>query len=615
MEEAPASVPVEAVAPAAPVVEEPSVTQVPAAAVPSPQAAPVPEIAAPPPPAAVPAPSAPAVEKPLPMAATPAPAQMPAPAPAAPAIRYAPGMPQGRPGYSGGRPPYQNRPAVSQGPVRPTASAASPRPGGVPGAPPVDPRTLRPTATQAVVISRPAVSVRRVTPPSSAHKTIPLAPGRKAIGEVREFKVVPDHLGRGRELVDVSKNKADRGKKRVAEKEGTISKQELTDLVWGRVSIPIRGKKRKPTKKGAKTQITEMAEEKKVIKMEEGITVSDLSQRMGVKASELIRKLMGQGKMVTANQVLDSDTATLLSGEYGWKVEKVGFEVEDHIPELENRPEDEKPRPPVVTVMGHVDHGKTSLLDTIRKAKVAAGEAGGITQHVGAYTVSTPKGDITFLDTPGHEAFTAMRARGAQVTDVVILVVSADDGVMPQTREAISHAKAAGVPIVVAINKIDLAGANPERVKQDLATLELVPEDWGGDTIMVPVSAKTGQGVDLLLENVALQAELQELTANPERPAVGAVIEAQLRKGRGPVATVLVQEGTLRTGDALVTGTHYGRIRGMTNSKGEAVKEVLPGYSAEIQGLSGVPGAGDTFNVVEDEKAAKEIADHRQIKE
>ena len=310
--------------------------------------------------------------------------------------------------------------------------------------------------------------------------------------------MVPDHLGRGREFVDVTKKKDDaqRGKKRATERDGTQVKQEMETLLWGRVQIPVRGKKRKPTKKGQKTQITEMAEEKKIIRLEEAISVSDLGQRMGVKTTELIRKLMTGGTMVTANQMVDADTAGIIAADYGWKIEKVGFEVEDHLPDVQERPEDERPRPPVVTVMGHVDHGKTSLLDAIRKADVASGEAGGITQHIGAYSVTTPKGDITFLDTPGHEAFTAMRARGANVTDLVILVVAADDGVMPQTLEAISHAKAAEVPIVVAINKIDIAGANPERVKKDLAAQELVPEEWGGQTIMVPVSARTKEGID-----------------------------------------------------------------------------------------------------------------------
>jgi translation initiation factor IF-2 len=508
------------------------------------------------------------------------------------------------------------RPAVRP-PVPGGGAPVSASPGTAPGAPGAHPVQPRPTATQAVVISRPLIQVRRVTPSSTAHKSIPLAPGKKAIGEVREFKVVPDHLGRGREFVDVTKNKEqlNRGKKRTAEKEGQYNKSEMDALMWGRVSIPMRGKKRKPTKKGAKTQITEMAEEKKVIKLEEGITVSDLSQRMGVKTTEIIKKLMTGGTMATANQMLDADTVGIIASDYGWKVEKVGFEIEDHLPDQEANPEEERPRPPVVTVMGHVDHGKTSLLDAIRQANVAAGEAGGITQHIGAYTVSTPKGEITFLDTPGHEAFTSMRARGANVTDIVVLVVAADDGVMPQTIEAINHAKAAEVPIVVAINKIDVGGANPDRVKKDLSGHELVPEEWGGETIMVPVSAKTKVGIDLLLENIALQAEVLELKANPNLAAVGAIIEAKLEKGRGPVATVLIQEGTLRQGDSIVSGIHYGRVRAMMSSRGEQVKEVLPGFCAELIGLSGVPTAGDVINVVEDEKAAKEIAEHRIMKE
>jgi translation initiation factor IF-2 len=558
----------------------------------------------------------------------------------------APGMASGRPGgpgqggrpggpgqYQRGGPSQYQRGGPSTGPVRPSAPGAGAQASAAPGASSgqqvmvggvphqqvaQDPRSLRPTATQAVVISRPLIQVRRVTPTGGGGKQYPMAPGKSAIGEKREYKVVPDHLGRGRELVDVSKNKekekAGRGKRGTSAAEGGPSKQEISDLVWGRVTIPVRGKKKKPTKKGAKTQITQMAEEKKVIKIQEGISVSDLGQRMGVRTAELIKKLMGLGKMATANQIIDSETTELLATDYGWRVEKAGFEVEDFLPEVEERPEDARPRPPVVTVMGHVDHGKTSLLDAIRAANVAAGEAGGITQHIGAYSVKTSRGDITFLDTPGHEAFTSMRARGANVTDIVVLVVAADDGVMPQTVESIKQAKAAEVPIVVAINKMDVPGANPDRVKKDLANHELVPEEWGGETIMVPVSAKQKMGIDLLLENIALQAEVLELTSNPSRPAVGAIIEAKLEKGRGPVATVLVQEGTLRVGDAVVTGTHFGRVRAMNNSRGEAVKEVLPGYSAEVIGLSGVPTAGDTLNAVADEKAAKEIATHRAMK-
>jgi len=595
-------------APAAAEVPPPS--PAPEAAQPAPVEVKVPEPPAPAAAAQAAPPPPEAARPPEPAAA--APAEPPRPtAPAAPVSRLGPAAVQGP------RPLGTGRAVVRPG----SATVVTQRPGlarpgaaGQPGAPPQDPRSLRPTATQAVVISRPIIAVRRVTPSSTAHKQIPMAPGRKAIGEVREFKVVPDHLGRGRELVDITKKK-EGAKKRTAEKDGTFTKQEISDLVFGRISIPLRGKKKKPTKKGAKTQITEMAEEKKVIKIEDGITVSEISQRMGVKTAEIIKKLMTGGKMITANQMLDPDTAGILATDYGWRVEKVGFEVEDYLPEVAESPESERPRPPVITVMGHVDHGKTSLLDAIRQANVAAGEAGGITQHIGAYTVHAAKGDITFLDTPGHEAFTAMRARGSKVTDIVILVVAADDGVMPTTVEAINHAKAAKVPIVVAINKMDMAGANPDRVKKDLAAHELVPEDWGGETIMVPVSAKTKMGLELLLENLALQAEVLELKANPSRPAVGTIIEAKLEKGRGPVATVLVQEGTLKLGDAIVTGTESGRVRAMTNDRGEPVQEVSPGYCAEVIGLSGVPSAGDSINAVEDERAAKDIAQHRETKE
>jgi translation initiation factor IF-2 len=583
----------------------------------------LPEVAAAPPePAALPPPAAPA---PVHREAPPPPVAQPAPPAAAPAQRPAaaglrPAQILSRPAAQGTRAgPSQGRTGTATQTVTHRPGLAGPRAGGAPGASaaPSGPQgERRPTATQAVVISRPLIAVRRVTPSSTAHKNIPMAPGKKAIGEVREFKVVPDGLGRGRELIDITKKKEqDRSKKRTTDKEGGITKQEMDNLIWGRVTIPVRGKKRKPTKKGQKTQITEMAGEKKVIRIQEAISVSELSQTMGVKTAEIIKKLMAGGTMATANQMVDMETAAIIATDYGWKVEKVGFEVEDYLPEVAERPEDERPRPPVVTVMGHVDHGKTSLLDAIRSAHVAEGEAGGITQHIGAYTVTTPKGDITFLDTPGHEAFTAMRARGANVTDLVVLVVAADDGVMPQTQEAVAHAKAAKVPLVVAINKMDLPGANAERVKKDLAALELVPEEWGGDTIMVPVSARTKAGVDLLLENILLQAEVLELTANPTRAALGTIIEAKLEKGRGPVATVLVQEGTLRTGDAVVTGTHYGRVRAMLDGRGQPVKEVLSGYSAEVVGLSGVPTAGDTINGVEDEKAAKEIADHRITKE
>lgn len=354
---------------------------------------------------------------------------------------------------------------------------------------------------------------------------------------------------------------------------------------------------------------------KRRVEMEESITVAELAKAMGVKASEVIKKLIGLGVMATINQPLDYDTAALVASEFDYEVRKVGFVEEDVLKPIPDKPEDLKPRPPVVTVMGHVDHGKTSLLDAIRHTNVIATEAGGITQHIGAYHVTLDKGNIVFLDTPGHEAFTAMRARGAQVTDVVILIVAADDGVMDQTREAINHAKEAGVPIVVAINKIDKPNANPERVKRQLAELGLVPEEWGGETLYAEISAKNKIGIEDLLELVLLQAEMLELKANPDKPARGVVIEARLDKGRGPVATVLVKEGTLKVGDHFVCGLHYGKVRAMFNDRGEAVSEAGPSMPVEIQGISGVPDAGDQFVVVENEKIAKEVSQHRQQKQ
>jgi len=348
----------------------------------------------------------------------------------------------------------------------------------------------------------------------------------------------------------------------------------------------------------------------------ETITVGELAHRMSVKAAEVIKALMKLGTMATINQVLDQETAIILVEEMGHKAKAAKLDdPESYLAESDEPVEAElKPRPPVVTVMGHVDHGKTSLLDFIRTTKVAAGEAGGITQHIGAYHVETPRGVVTFLDTPGHEAFTAMRARGAQATDIVILVVAADDGVMPQTIEAINHAKAAEVPLVVAMNKIDKHEANPEKVKQELLTHGVVPEEYGGDSPVVPVSAKTGQGVDALLEQVLLQAEVLELRAPTDAPAKGVVIEARLDKGRGPVATLLVQSGTLRRGDIVLTGAVYGRVRAMLDENGKAVQEAGPSIPVEVQGLSEVPNAGEDMMVIADERKAREIANFRQGK-
>ncbi len=363
------------------------------------------------------------------------------------------------------------------------------------------------------------------------------------------------------------------------------------------------------------SQATAQPAEARVIEVHvpETITVAELAHKMAVKASEVIKHLMKLGQMVTINQPLDQDTAMIVVEEMGHKAIIAALDDPEAFTEEESSAHQAEslPRAPVVTVMGHVDHGKTSLLDYIRRAKVAAGEAGGITQHIGAYHVETPRGVVTFLDTPGHEAFTAMRARGAKATDIVILVVASDDGVMPQTKEAIKHAKAAGVPIVVAINKIDKPDANPDRVKGELVAEEVVPEEFGGDSPFVPVSAKTGQGIDDLLEQVLLQAEVLELKAPQDAMAKGLVIEAQLDKGRGPVATVLVQSGTLKTGDVVLVGQTYGRVRAMLDENGRPIKSAGPSIPVEIQGLADVPQAGDEFMVMADERRAREIATYR----
>ncbi|MDZ7640497.1 MAG: translation initiation factor IF-2 [Desulfurivibrio sp.] len=354
---------------------------------------------------------------------------------------------------------------------------------------------------------------------------------------------------------------------------------------------------------------------KKRITVHETITVGDLAHRMGAKANEVIAKLMGLGVMATVNQAMDIDTASLVAAEFGYEVEQ-GKTEEQGIMSLEEQEAggEARPRPPVVTVMGHVDHGKTSILDAIRTTDVAEGEAGGITQHIGAHYVRAPQGEVVFLDTPGHEAFTEMRSRGAQVTDIVVLVVAADDGVMGQTREAINHARAAEVPIIVCVNKIDKNNADSMRVKRELSDLGLMPEDWGGEAIYCETSAKQGTGISELLDNILLQAEILELRADPQRRGKGHVVEAQLHKGRGPVATVLVQEGTLRLGDALVAGQYSGKVRSLINDKGEQVKEAGPSIPVEIQGLSGVPQAGDEFVVVRDDKMAKSVSAERQLK-
>jgi len=382
-----------------------------------------------------------------------------------------------------------------------------------------------------------------------------------------------------------------------------------------RVFQPARSAKRRRSKgkrELRKTTTTMPKAIKRIVKMDETITVSDLAQQLGVKGGELVKKLMDMGTMATLNQAVDYETAVVLAHEYQWEVKKISFQEDEYLKTEEDMPDALISRAPVVTVMGHVDHGKTSLLDAIRSTQVAAGEAGGITQHIGAYRVKlSGNRELTFLDTPGHEAFTAMRARGASVTDIVVLVVAADDGVMPQTIEAIHHAKAAEVPIIVAMNKMDKPEAKPENVMRQLAEHGLLSEEWGGETIFAKVSAKAKQGVESLLEMIFLQAEILELKANPNKPAKGVIVEARLDKGRGPVATVLIQEGTLRSGDTVVAGSSLGRVRAMTNDRGEVITEAGPGTPVEVLGLDSVPLASDLFQALSDEKAAKLVTEHR----
>ncbi len=499
-----------------------------------------------------------------------------------------PGGPGGdRPGYAprpggpgGDRPGYGPRPGGPGGPggdrpgYRP-GGPGGPRPGG-PGGPGYGPRPGGPGGPGGPGMGQPPAGGDEGQSKKKRLK------GRRTV----DFQPGADRAARGREDDDFPRGGARRGKGRKGR-----------DMKAATATQPLKAAKRK-------------------IKVEEAIRVADMAHQMGLKSTEIIKVLFGLGVMATINQSLDIETATLVASEFGYEVEKVGFSEDDYlIPKEVDAPEALQHRPPVVTIMGHVDHGKTSLLDAIRKTNVTMGEAGGITQHIGAYHVTTKKGEIVFLDTPGHEAFTAMRARGAQVTDIVVLVVAADDGVMEQTREAVNHSKAAGVPIMVAVNKMDKEGANPERVQRELAEMGLVSEAWGGDTVFSHVSAKTRQGLDELLELLALQAEILELKANPDKPARGHIVEAKLDKGRGPVATVLIQEGTLRQGDTFVCGVFSGRVRAMFNDQGKKVKEAGPAMPVEVQGFEGVPEAGEEFVCVTDEKLARRIAETRAVKQ
>lgn len=491
------------------------------------------------------------------------------------------------------------------------------------------PAETAPRADRAEPEAPPAAKVEPVPPPQEAPRVSRIL-GRIDLKQTMRIepaptpvlrKPLPARPGEGTRIADSApapagddKPKAGRHKKRVVKKQDVLENREK-DLRGGRIP---RKKRVLPGKEIRRTEITVPRASKRVVRISEVITVGDLSREMGVKAGEVIKKLMGMGMMATINQVLDVDTATLIASEFDHQVENVAFNVDSEL-ELEHQVEDQEtalvPRSPVVTIMGHVDHGKTSLLDAIRSTHVTEQEHGGITQHIGAYHVQVDGRSVTFLDTPGHEAFTAMRARGAKVTDIVVLVVAADDGVMPQTVEAINHARAAEVPIIVAVNKIDRPDANMEKVKRGLSEYGLVAEDWGGDAVFAPVSAKTREGVPHLLEMLLLQADILELKANPDKLSRGTIVEAKLDRGRGPVATVLVQEGTLHVGDAFVCGVYHGKVRAMIDDRGRKVEAAPPSFPVEILGLQGVPQAGDSFVAVADESKARQIAEYRHSKQ
>ena len=451
----------------------------------------------------------------------------------------------------------------------------------------------------------------------------PAVAGPKVLGRIDLKKVEPQRpaapagVARGEPGARPAAPREDEGPARKKKKLKVIKKDPFEIERSYRPGRMPKKRRALPGKEQKKTEITVPKASKRLIRISDAITVSELSKQMGIKAGEVLKKLMDLGMMATINQTIDYETASLVASDFDFKIENVAFNAESVIEEahvVEAADEAKQPRPPVVTIMGHVDHGKTSLLDAIRKTHVTAGEAGGITQHIGAYSVVWNGRKISFVDTPGHEAFTAMRARGAKVTDIVILVVAADDGVMPQTIEAINHARAAEVPIIVAVNKIDLPDADLERVKRGLADHGLVGDDWGGDTTIVPVSAKSQQGIPELLEMILLQADVLELAANPNKLARGIVVEAKLERGRGPVATVLVQEGTLKAGDPFVCGSLWGRVRAMMDENGQRLQEAGPSTPVELLGLQGVPEAGDVFTAMSDEATAKQVAGARSDK-
>ncbi len=502
---------------------------------------------------------------------------------------------------------------TAPGPETPPAAEAAP----VSETP--KPETAAPVAEEAPAAKSDKEAAAEPEPaPSLAPEDMPLPPPEEGEGKDRKAKKKKEKekvRGRGDEPEEGKPKKKSAGhrgpRNRPAEEPLVISEDEEDTTL----RKPLRAKKKPKEKRHAFERPTKpMVRE---VDIPETITVGDLAQRMAVKSADVIKKLMGMGVMATINQALDQETAVLVTEELGHKPNTVSDDAfeKDVLSEFVFEGKEKTKRAPVVSVMGHVDHGKTSLLDYIRRTKVASGESGGITQHIGAYHVETDHGMVSFLDTPGHAAFTAMRARGAQCTDIVVLVVAADDGVMPQTREAVDHARSAGVPIVVAINKMDKEGADPEKIKGELAGMEVIPEEYGGDVQFIPVSAHTGEGIDNLIEALLLQSEILELEASSDAPAKGVVVESSLERGRGSVATVLVQNGTLRQGEMVVAGGFFGKIRAMTDEAGKQVKEAGPSIPVEILGLNGTPNAGDEFFAVADEKKAKELAEFRQTRE
>ncbi|MBS8230495.1 translation initiation factor IF-2 [Marinobacter salarius] len=507
--------------------------------------------------------------------------------------------------------------APEEAPAPVAAEQAQPADAPKPEAPVSDSPAEEPAADEKPAEkAQPEVAAEPEPSPVPAPEDMPIPPPEEGEGKDRKPKKKKEKAReRGDEPEEgkpKKKSAGHRGPRSRSVEEPLIINEEEEDTTLRK---PLRAKKKPKEKRHAFERPTKpMVRE---VDIPETITVGDLAQRMAVKSADVIKKLMGMGVMATINQALDQETAVLVTEELGHKANTVSEDAfeEEVLSEFSFEGKEKTKRAPVVSVMGHVDHGKTSLLDYIRRTKVASGESGGITQHIGAYHVETDHGMVSFLDTPGHAAFTAMRARGAQCTDIVILVVAADDGVMPQTKEAVDHARSAGVPIVVAINKMDKEEADPDRIKTELAGMEVIPEDWGGDVQFIPVSAHTGDGIEDLLEALLLQAEILELEASPDAPAKGVVVESSLERGRGSVATVLVQNGTLRQGEMVVAGSFFGKVRAMTDEAGKQVKEAGPSIPVEILGLNGTPNAGDEFFAVADEKKAKELAEFRQSRE